>query len=86
MKMALPGKKNEVNLFIPCCMDMFNPLIPNSVISVLERLGDSCVYNVAQTCCGRRFYVEGEIELAKELGEKLMSEFNVHLPMIVPTT
>lgn len=73
--MSSPIVKNRVNLFIPCCMDMFQPATAGSVISVLERLGDECLYHETQTCCGRRFYFEGEIESAKSLGEKLMNEF-----------
>ena len=77
---------SKVNLFIPCCMDMFSPLVPQSVITVLERLGDEIVYNPEQTCCGRRFYQTGELEFAKELAGKLISESDLKYPTIVPTT
>jgi L-lactate dehydrogenase complex protein LldE len=76
----------KVNVFIPCCMDMFSPSVPRSVFAVLERLGDEIVYNQEQTCCGRRFYQVGELELAKELANKLILESDLKYPMIVPTT
>ena len=76
----------KVNLFIPCCMDMFSPSVPPSVFAVLERLGDEVIYNQEQTCCGRRFYQAGELELAKELANKLILEYDLKYPMVVPTT
>jgi len=75
----------KVNLFIPCCMDMFAPSVARSVISVLERLGDEVIYNPEQTCCGRRFYQVGELELAKELANKLLLEYDLKYPVVVPT-
>ncbi|MCL2168365.1 MAG: (Fe-S)-binding protein [Lentimicrobiaceae bacterium] len=76
----------KVNVFIPCCMDMFNPSVPPSMFTVLERLGDEVIYNSEQTCCGRRFYQVGEVELAKELANKLIVEYELKYPMVVPTT
>lgn len=77
---------NTVNVFIPCSMDMFSPRIPHSVISLLEKLGDQCYYNEESTCCGRKFFMEGAIECAKQLGEKLMSEYNPKYPMVIPSS
>jgi len=77
---------SKVNVFIPCCMDMFSPLVPPSVIALLERLGDEVIYNPEQTCCGKRFYQTGELELAKELADKLILEYDLKYPIIVPTT
>ena len=77
---------SKINLFIPCCMDMFSPSVSRSVIAVLERLGDEIVYNPEQTCCGRRFYQTGELELAKELAGKLISESELKYPTVIPTT
>jgi L-lactate dehydrogenase complex protein LldE len=76
----------KINVFIPCCMDIFSPSVACSVFSVLERLGDEVIYNHEQTCCGRRFYQVGEVELAKELANKLILEYDLKYPIIVPTT
>jgi L-lactate dehydrogenase complex protein LldE len=65
---------------------MFSPTVPHSVFTVLERLGDEVIYNQEQTCCGRRFYQMGELELAKELATKLISEYDLKHPIITPTT
>jgi len=76
----------KINVFIPCCMDMFAPSVARSTFAVLERLGDEIVYNQEQTCCGRRLYQVGELELAKELANKLILEYDLKYPIIVPTT
>jgi len=76
----------KVNVFIPCCMDMFSPSVSSSVFTILERLGDEVLYNHEQTCCGRRFYQTGELGLAKELANKLILEYDMKYHMVVPTT
>ena len=76
----------KINVFIPCCMDMFAPSVARSTFAVLERLGDEIVYNHEQTCCGRRFYQTGELEFSKELANKLILEYDSKCHMVVPTT
>jgi len=76
----------KVNVYIPCCMDMFAPSVAQSTFAVLERLGDEIIYNQEQTCCGRRFYHVGEIGLAKELANKLILECELKYHTVVPTT
>lgn len=75
-----------VNLFVPCEMDMFNPSIAFSVIHVLEKVGCKVLYFPAQTCCGRRFYLQGDLESARELGNKMMKELDANYPIVMPTT
>jgi L-lactate dehydrogenase complex protein LldE len=65
---------SKVNLFVPCAMDMYSPLIPNSVINILEKIGDTVVYNPEQTCCGRCLYYQGENENSVELANKLLHD------------
>lgn len=77
---------NKVNLFIPSEMDMFSPLVANSVIKVLERLGDHIIYNPEQTSCGRRFYFEGETQYARELANKFVKEIDYNYPIVSPST
>ncbi len=75
---------NIVNVFIPCQMDMFQPDTAFSVMTVLENLGLHCQYYDGQTCCGRRFYMEGMIEDAKDLGIQVLDNFGSKLPFIIP--
>lgn len=73
-----------VNLYIPCQMDMFQSGTAYSAMSVLERLGDRCQYLEEQTCCGCRFYLEGEIVYAKDLAVNVLDSYDVKLPFIIP--
>jgi len=76
----------KINVFIPCCMDMFAPSVARSTFAVLECLGDEIIYNPDQTCCGRKFYQAGELDLAKELASKLIAEYDLNYHTVVPTT
>ncbi|MCR4680659.1 MAG: (Fe-S)-binding protein [Bacteroidales bacterium] len=73
-----------VNLFIPCQMDMFQAGAAQSAMTVLERLGDRCQYFEEQTCCGRCFYMEGEVIYAKNLAINVLDCYDEKLPFIVP--
>lgn len=73
-----------VNLYVPCQMDMFQSGTARSAMAVLERLGDRCQYFEEQTCCGCRFYLEGEIAYAKDLAINVLDCYDVKLPFIVP--
>lgn len=75
-----------VNVFIPCCMDLYNPDIAKNFISLLYILGFYPNYNPEQTCCGRDFYFSGDINTAKELGMKFTRLINTAYPTIFPTT
>ena len=77
---------NQVNLFIPCEMDLFSPSVAQSVIHLLEKLGLEVHYNSEQTCCGQCFYFSGEMENARELGAKMMSEYEgSKFPLVIPS-
>ena len=82
----IPKQHNTVNLFIPCDMDMFTPGIAPSIITLLEKLGNKVYYNPESTCCGRKFFMEGAIDCAKQLGDKLMSEYNQKYDMVIPSS
>ncbi len=73
-----------VNLYIPCQMDMFQSGTASSAMSVIERLGDRCQYFEEQTCCGCRFYLEGEIVYAKDMAINVLDCYDEKLPFIIP--
>ena len=84
--MTATNPEKIVNVFIPCGMDMFSPNVANSTLSLIEKLGFTPFYNENQTCCGRRFYMEGKMDYARELGDKLMSVFDPKHPIVVPSS
>lgn len=82
----LDEKKYTVNLFIPCCMDMFTPSVPFTFVRFMEEvLHESCYYNTEQTCCGRQFFFRGEKESAKELGYRMLTFFANGMPIVTPS-
>jgi len=64
-----------IDLFIPCYIDQYYPGTAHNMIKVLERLGCGVNYNIEQTCCGRPAFEDGYWDTCKEVGEKLIREF-----------
>lgn len=77
--------KNMVNVFIPCCMDLFVPTAAKATISVLEKLGDECYYNEGQTCCGRQFFLRGDRDTASRLAYQLTTFFDNECNIVIPS-
>lgn len=87
---------NIVNLFIPCCMDLFIPSTANTVMSILKKLDVECKYEPEATCCGRQFYFRGEKEAARDLGYNFINLFKggkemggdnvIRYPIVIPST
>jgi L-lactate dehydrogenase complex protein LldE len=69
-------KKIVVDIFIPCFIDQMYPGTAFNMIKVLEKVGCEVNYNPDQTCCGQPAFNAGFFEEAREVGEKLLNEFN----------
>ena len=63
----MSDSQQTVFLYVPCQMDLFQAETVTSVITVLNRLEQFCHYDKESTCCGRRFFMEGEMQYAKDL-------------------
>ncbi len=75
-----------VDLFIPCYMDQVFPGTANNVVKVLEKVGCAVNYNVNQTCCGRPAFADGYWDECKEVGEKLIHEFQNDRYIVCPSS
>jgi len=64
-----------VDIFIPCYMDQVFPDSAHNTIKVLEKAGCGVNYDIEQTCCGLPAFQDGYIDYCKEIGEKLIKEF-----------
>jgi L-lactate dehydrogenase complex protein LldE len=64
-----------VDIFIPCYMDQFFPETANNMVKVLEKVGCGVNYNIEQTCCGLPAFQNGYWDNCKEVGTKLIHEF-----------
>jgi len=73
-----------VDIFIPCYVDQFYPETANNMIKVLERLGCGVNYNIEQTCCGQPAFEDGYWDVCKEVGEKLIKEFQDERYIVCP--
>lgn len=74
-----------VDIFIPCYIDQFYPETANNTVKVLERLGCGVNYNPEQTCCGQPAYLDGYWDYCKEVGEKLIHEFQDERYIVSPS-
>ena len=81
----MTNTRNMVNVFIPCCMDLFVPTAAKATISVLEKLGDECYYNEGQTCCGRQFFLRGDRDTASRLAYQLTTFFDNECNIVIPS-
>ncbi len=75
-----------VDIFIPCYIDQFFPEVANNMIKVLERLGCGVNYNPEQTCCGQPAFENGYWDHCKEVGEKLIHEFQDERYIVAPAS
>lgn len=66
----------EVEIFIPCFMDMMYPETGFNMVKILERYGCKVFYNASQTCCGQPAYNAGYFDEAKQIAEKCMVDLN----------
>ncbi|MFN8155556.1 MAG: (Fe-S)-binding protein [Bacteroidia bacterium] len=73
-----------VDLFIPCHVDQFRPETARNTMKVLQRVGCGVNYNIEQTCCGQPAYEDGFRDHCKEVGEKLIREFQDERFIVCP--
>ncbi len=62
--MAVSARGLRVALFATCINDMMFPDTPKAVLTVLERLGCTVDFPMAQTCCGQMFTNTGYYDSA----------------------
>lgn len=73
-----------VDLFIPCYVDQFLPETAKNTLKLLERVGCGVNYNIDQTCCGQPAFEDGYRDQCKEIGEKLIREFQDERYIVCP--
>ena len=65
----------RIDLFIPCFVDKLAPQVGLAVATVLERLGHTCEYRPAQTCCGQPSFNAGYWDEAREIAIRTVGVF-----------
>jgi L-lactate dehydrogenase complex protein LldE len=65
----------KVSLFIPCFVDQLVPRVGLAVATVLERLGHTCEFRAAQTCCGQPSFNSGFWDEARQVASHAIDVF-----------
>lgn len=65
-----------IDLFIPCCVDQYNPEIGHDLMALLRVMGYDVNYNEEQTCCSKVLYENGQWNEATKVGEKFLDNFD----------
>ena len=66
----------KIDLFIPCFVDQMTPQVGMAVASVLERLGHTCEFRPAQTCCGQPSFNAGYWDEARAVARRALDVFD----------
>jgi L-lactate dehydrogenase complex protein LldE len=75
----------EVDIFIPCYIDLMYPDTGFNTIKVLEKLGVDVKYNPNQTCCGQPAYNAGYKQEAFRVAKKFLNDFSGNRPIVSPS-
>ena len=75
----------NIQLFIPCYIDQFQPQTAFNTIKILEKAGCSVHYNPKQTCCGQPAFNSGYWDEAAVLAKKFLADFNAEMPVVSPS-
>jgi L-lactate dehydrogenase complex protein LldE len=80
------GAHLRISLFITCYNDTLFPETGRAVVRVLERLGHTVDFPVAQTCCGQMHYNTGYQRDALPLMERFMEQFKQAEAVVIPSS
>lgn len=72
----------KVDIMVSCAVDQFSAQTGFNLIKLLNRLDIETNYPLQQTCCGKTAYFLGDFDGAKQLGEKMMKDFEGKNPVI----
>ena len=65
----------RIDLFIPCFVDQMAPQVGLAVARVFERLGHTCEFRAAQTCCGQPSFNAGYWDEARAVAIHALDVF-----------
>jgi L-lactate dehydrogenase complex protein LldE len=75
----------KVALFIPCYVNQFYPQVGIATLELLEKLGCSVDYPLAQTCCGQPMANSGYESLTKDCNELFTKNFAGYDYIVCPS-
>ncbi|MBL6964197.1 MAG: (Fe-S)-binding protein [Bacteroidetes bacterium] len=75
----------EVDIFIPCYIDLLYPETGFNMVKVLEKLGCKVYYNTNQTCCGQPAFNAGYKKEAFKVAKKFINDFSGNRYIVSPS-
>lgn len=75
----------KVGLFIPCYVNQFYPQVGIATLELLEKLGCTVEYPLAQTCCGQPMANSGYESLTKDSNELFTKNFAGYDYIVCPS-
>src|SRR5476649_602853 len=78
-------KGKKVSLFVTCIVDMIYPNTGMSTLDVLERLGCTVDFPMAQTCCGQMGFNAGYRDEAKSVAKQFLKAFAESEVIVAPS-
>jgi L-lactate dehydrogenase complex protein LldE len=77
-------KEITVSLFIPCFVDQLYPQTAFNMVTILQRLGCTVIYNTEQTCCGQPAFNAGYHNDCRTVASKFIKEFSGEEYIVAP--
>ena len=78
-------KGKKVSLFVTCIVDMIYPGTGMSTLEVLERLGCTVDFPMAQTCCGQMGFNAGYRDEARSVAKQFLKAFADSEVIVAPS-
>jgi L-lactate dehydrogenase complex protein LldE len=75
----------EISLFVPCMVDLFMPVVAESSVQLLRRLGSEPVYHREQTCCGQPAINAGYFSHARSAARHFIEVFGDDEAVVCPS-
>lgn len=75
-----------VQLFIPCFVDQFYPVVGMNTVKILEKVGCTIKFNDKQTCCGKPAFQDGFMKEAKAVCTKFITDFSEEEIIVAPSS
>ena len=82
---SVPGPAPRVALFATCFNDTVWPETPRATVTLLERLGVTVDFPMAQTCCGQMFTNTGYVDEALPLVRSFVDVFEGYDAVVAPS-
>ena len=65
----------KVSLFVSCLVDQLFPVVGDSTVKVLKKLGVEVEFDRRQTCCGQPAFNSGYVQEARQVASGLLEIF-----------